>query len=325
MALCNYHGPGPCPLRKRRAARGTRPEGSKELRSHTVQKITSHAHAQKRKSFFWFRRVSAQGGELPPKPDPLAMEKWQLDGFDSFGEWRRADQKRRDDAKKAARAAAAPLPPPPLRAVALAMPVAADARDVCVLASCPGSTCSGHGTAHVHHKRVRLAAVPMTPVVGQLATPIMPTTVTLTDPEAQSPPRRQLQKSGELLEHVEVTPGGSRMHHLERTTPRGTQLTAQYKSPKGVPDAGVSWERSRDAYQKLRLSDASRSALACKKRKAGIPPALHAQRQPRLCEVCGENQWRYGMCHCNRAENYCALCRKTKNSKAHVLGTCAFY
>lgn len=250
------------------------------------------------------------------------MEKWQRDGFNSFGEWRRADQKRRDDAKKVARAAAAPLPPPPLRAVALAMPVAADARDVCVSASCPGSTCSLHGTAHVHRKRVRLADVPMTPVVGLLATPIMPTAVTLTDPEAQSPPRRQLQKS--LLEYVEVTPGGSRVHHLERTTPRGTQLSAQYKSPKGVPDAGVSWERSRDAYQKLRLSDASRSALACKKRKAEIPPALHAQRQPRLCEECGENQWRYGMCRCYAA-NYCALCRKHRDSKTHVLGTCAFY
>ena len=251
------------------------------------------------------------------------MEKWQRDGFDSFGEWRRADQKRREDAKKAARAAAAPLPPPPLRAVALAMPVAADARDVCVLASCPGSTCSGHGTAHVHRKRVRLADVPMTPVVGILTTPIMPTTVTLTDPEARSPPRRQLQTSGELLEHVEVTPGGSRMHHLERTTPRGTQLTAQYKSPKGVPDAGVSWERSRDAYQKLRLSDASRSALACKKRKAGIPPALHAQRQPRLCEECGE---RRAVCCCSDYDDskYCAECGQHMDTYVHVFGSCVF-
>ena len=209
------------------------------------------------------------------------MEKWQRDGFDSFGAWRRADQKRRDDARRAARAAAAsPTPPPPL-AMALAMPIATDARDVDVLASCSGITCSGHGTAHVHRKRVRLASVPVAPVVGQVATPVMPLTVTLTDPEAQSPPRRQLQKSGELLERVEVTSSGSRVHHFERMTARGSRLTAEYRSPKGMPDPGVSWERSRDAYAKLRLSDTSRSAHARMKRKAGIFATAQPQAQVR--------------------------------------------
>ena len=99
---------------------GHTPKGVKRVRTHTVQKIRSHAHAQKRKSFFWFRRGFLSGRAAGPTHCALAMEKWQRDGFkfNGFGEWRRADQKRCDDAKmKAARAAAAPLPPPPLRGV----------------------------------------------------------------------------------------------------------------------------------------------------------------------------------------------------------------
>ena len=35
-------------------------------------------------------------------------------------------------------------------------------------------------------------------------------------------------------EHIQVTPGGSRVHKIERTTPGGTHLTAEYTSPVGV-------------------------------------------------------------------------------------------
>ena len=274
----SYHGPGPCsPARGK--ARGQQPEvqKSKKRICYGNPDLTNIGIFGKDLSGF----VASFPSSLQSALLAGGMEKWQRDGFDSFGAWRRADQKRRDDARRAALAAAAsPKTPPPL-AMALAMPIAADARDVYVLASCPGITCSGHGTAHVHQKRVRLASVPVAPVVGQVATPVMPLTVTLTDPEAQSPPRRQLQKSGELLERVEVTSSGSRVHHLERMTPRGSRLTAEYRSPKGMPDPGVSWERSRDAYAKLRLSDTSRSAHAHMKRKAGIPATAQPQAQVR--------------------------------------------
>ena len=192
------------------------------------------------------------------------MEKWQRQGFESFRAWRLAEQKRRDDAKKAARAEAARPSPAPLLAVALAMPVAPGTRDACVLDSCPGSTCTGHGTAHAHRKRVRLASVPFASVVGQLPTPIVPLTVTMTDPEARhGDPRRHLEKTGEILESVELTPGGSRVHRLERTTPRGTRRTAEYSSPKGEPEPGDTEECPRDAAcRRLRLSSPSRAAQA---------------------------------------------------------------
>lgn len=226
------------------------------------------------------------------------MEKWQRDGYDSFGAWRRADQKRRDDAKKAARAdakkaaradaaagaaTAPPLPLPP-QPVVLAIPIPKDVQDVTVRQSCPGPTCSAYGTLHSHQKRVRVAKVPIASVVRQLATPVAATSVTLTDPDVASPPRRQL---GISYERVEVTPGGSRIHTLERTTPRGSMLTASYTSPTRYPGylspnashrytaSGASW------WSQLNLSDASRAAAARGKRKAGIPPALHAQRVQR--------------------------------------------
>ena len=172
------------------------------------------------------------------------MEKWQREGYDSFGAWRRADQKRRDDEKKAARAdaaaaaAAAPLLPPPPQPVVLAMPIPEGVRDVRVkdVRGCPGPTCSLtgvtgcslYGTKHVHCKRVRVATVPIASVVRLLPIPVTPTTVTETDGMAGSPPR---QKLGTLYERVDVTPGGSRVHTLERTTPRGSRLTFPCPGP----------------------------------------------------------------------------------------------
>ena len=220
------------------------------------------------------------------------MEKWQREGHDSFGAWRRADQKRRDDEKKAARAdaaaaaAAAPLLPPPPQPVVIAMPIPEGVRDVRVkdVRGCPGPTCSLsgvtgcslYGTKHVHCKRVRVATVPIASVVRLLPIPVTPTTVTETDGMAGSPPR---QKLGTLYERVDVTPGGSRVHTLERTTPRGSRLTTTYTSPAAAPNASREYRHT--ASGQLNLSDASRAAKARGKRKAGIPPAPHAQRQRR--------------------------------------------
>ena len=237
------------------------------------------------------RFLLAAGRQLMEKwPGRQLMEKWQREGFDSFKAWRLADQKRRDDAKRAARAAAAaarspPLPPQP---VALAMPFAADARVVSVRHFCPGITCTIYGTAHSHIKRVRVAEVPIASMVRQLEVPIAPTTVTVTDPDVDSPPRRKL---GTSHETVEVTPNGSREHTLERTTPRGSRISTKYKSPPQYPTA----EEPAAPYRYSpggsslwpRLSDASRAAQARGKRKAGVAPMLHAQRQPRMCQECG--------------------------------------
>ena len=192
----------------------------------------------------------------------MALEKWQRDGFESFGAWRRADQKRRDDAKRAARAAAsAPSPSPSPLAVALAMPFASGAREVNVMHTCP-STCTLRGKPHCHTKRVRIASTPIAPVIGQLVTPVAPLTLTITDPDMvvtlalqpdaprhlaphiqaplalatrESSPRAHFRGS---QEHIQVTPGGSRVHKMERATPRGTRLTAEYTSPAGTSVGG---------------------------------------------------------------------------------------
>ena len=159
------------------------------------------------------------------------MEKWQREGFESFGAWRRADQKRRDDAKRAARALPEVRPSPP-QPVTMAMPIAADAQEVYVRTGCPwGSTCTLHGRAHSHRRRVRLAKVPLALVVQQLAAPVPPTTVMLTDPDVASPPRRQIAATGQVHDMVELTPGGSRVHRLERMTPRGSCVSSQQITP----------------------------------------------------------------------------------------------
>ena len=225
---------------------------------------------------------------LPP------MEKWQRDGFESFGAWRRADQKRRDDAKRdakrAARAAAAAPSPPPLAVhVVLAKPFAAGTREV----NDVYWQTRIHGCCS-HHKRVRIADVAFAPVVGPVVMPITPLTLTATDykmamtlerPRGEDAPKqlapllikkalsaaaaaadyagavgvfeeswanqlephmqmpsaalRQTQSSPKAQfrgyqEHIQVTPGGSRVHKIERTTPGGTHLTAEYTSPVGV-------------------------------------------------------------------------------------------
>jgi hypothetical protein len=88
-----------------------------------------------------------------------------------------------------------------------------------------------------------------------------------------------------LRERVDVTPGGSRVHTLERTTPRGTVLTASYTSPAGGRVADQQHpllhpRGTRDSSEPqhlLALSDASRQAASRARRDSGVP----AQTQPR--------------------------------------------
>ena len=65
-----------------------------------------------------------------------------------------------------------------------------------------------------------------------------------------------------LQDNVVLTPQGSRVHIMERTTPGGTRLTAEYTSPNGARG---------EAWAKLRLSERSMTAQARKRRKAGVP------------------------------------------------------
>ena len=75
-----------------------------------------------------------------------------------------------------------------------------------------------------------------------------------------------------LQDHVVLTPRGSRVYIMERTTPGGTRLTAEYTSPNGT---------RYEALDKLRLSERSMTAQARKRRKAGVP----ARRLGRAIEV----------------------------------------
>ena len=81
-----------------------------------------------------------------------------------------------------------------------------------------------------------------------------------------------------LQDNVVLTPQGSRVHIMERTTPGGTRLTAEYTSP---------YEGRGDALDKLRLSERSMTAQARKRRKAGVP----ARRLGRAIESACRRPW----------------------------------
>ena len=99
-----------------------------------------------------------------------------------------------------------------------------------------------------------------------------------------------------LQDNVTLTPGGHRIHSLQRTTPGGTTRRAQYISPlKG--DGTVTWTRDdgEDDVEQERfgrrthaldevdgqLTAAQRSERARAKRKAGVPAASQAKRSDR--------------------------------------------
>ena len=89
-----------------------------------------------------------------------------------------------------------------------------------------------------------------------------------------------------LRERVDVTPGGSRVHTLERTTPRGTVLTTSYTSPAGGRAADQQHplyhpRGTRDSSEPqhlLALSDASRQAASRARRDSGVPAGPRAKR-----------------------------------------------
>ena len=83
-----------------------------------------------------------------------------------------------------------------------------------------------------------------------------------------------------LQDNVVLTPQGSRVHIMERTTPGGTRLTAEYTSPNG----------RYEALDKLRLSERSMTAQARKRRKAGVP----ARRLGRAIENPWFDSWGWG-------------------------------
>ena len=107
-------------------------------------------------------------------------------------------------------------------------------------------------------------AVPLAiPLGPSLATPLAASPATAAAQGSTSPQQVQIEMWRGVHEHVVLSPRGSRVHKLERTTPRGTRLSTEYSSPNGDR-----WE----ALQKLRLSAAWITAQARKRRKAGVPP-----------------------------------------------------
>lgn len=123
--------------------------------------------SSKKEKSAWFRQKL---------PDNARDGRWQEEGYDSFGAWRRAKEKaRRASAKSALQPAS-----------------------------------SGALTARQ----------PALPQQQELQPPASP----------RHEPARQFDG---LREHVQVTPGGSRVHSFERSTPRGSRITSEYKSPPG--------------------------------------------------------------------------------------------
>ena len=191
-----------------------------------------------------------------------------------------------------------------------------------MVAACPhqawyewngGSKCTLYGTAHSHRKRVRLASMPVASLLGQLATPVAPLTVTMTDSDPPTPPRRQLEKSGQLHERVEVTPGGSRAHMLERTTPGGTTRTATYTSPRSPPGG---WNDRTLAMEKLQQCDKSRAAQARAMRKAGVPAAPQAKRDRVPWGYLNDKWWWGGDAH----EEFSSLSKDEQEEEWHLHG-----
>ena len=124
------------------------------------------------------------------------MELWQRQGFQSFGDWRRASEKARRAARKRATSASS---------------------------AAAAAACSSVSTA--------APATPATPRASwqplkSLQMPLAP----------NSPLGfRWEQLPGRLHEHVQVTPHGSRAHTMKHTSPGGTTRMEQYVSPVGAP------------------------------------------------------------------------------------------
>jgi hypothetical protein len=123
------------------------------------------------------------------------MELWQQQGFDSFGDWRRAAEKTRRAAKKA-------------QASTIASPA-------------PSSTA----------RRVEAVTASWHP--PEL---IQPPAVTNSPLKRTDQHRAGDLVPGDLHEHVQVTPRGSRAHTMTHASPGGTFRVKQHVSPPGSPN-----------------------------------------------------------------------------------------
>ena len=160
------------------------------------------------------------------------MEKWQVEGFDSFGAWRRAKEKARRAAAKSA------LQPAPSAALT--------------------------------------AQQPDLPQQQELQPPASP----------RHEPARQFDG---LREHVQVTPGGSRVHSFERSTPRGSRITSEYKSPPGGQTLTARYEwLTRDRSRPLAFGNAQFCFKARANRNVWGSRSFGLHRSSKACErACG--------------------------------------
>ena len=123
------------------------------------------------------------------------MEKWQQEGYKSFGDWRRGSEK----ARRAAKAAAAP-----------AKKAAAPAKKAVAMAT------------------IRWRAP------QPLAKPSLARAHSTTPSPSLPPAFSHGALPGQLHEAVCVTPRGRRQHRIKHTSPGGTVRQDEYVSPAGV-------------------------------------------------------------------------------------------
>ena len=141
-------------------------------------------------------------------------ELWQRQGFESFGDWRRASERARKAAKKAAaatKATAAALAP-----AALAPTLAPTLAPMAAEPPC--------NVEQDSPKPVRVKWQPL----QQLDPP---------SPNCVNSPWAVEKLPGTLHEHVDMTPGGSRTHTIKHTSPSGTTRCEGYVSPAGARQA----------------------------------------------------------------------------------------
>ena len=137
-------------------------------------------------------------------------ELWQRQGFESYGDWRRASERARKAAKKAAAAT---------KATAAALATNALAPEVAPVAA-------EQPPCDVEQDSPKVVRVKWQPL--EQLDPPSPNIV-------NSPWSSCCEKvPGKLHEHVNVTPHGSRSHTMKHTSPGGTTRCAEYVSPAGA-------------------------------------------------------------------------------------------
>ena len=179
----------------------------------------------------------------------VQMERWEVEGFESFRAWRLATEKARRVAKKAeaAEAAAAtqeqppPLPPPPSEPVELEEPP-------------PPSE-----SMELEEPAAVVASMELDAATLAVLNPSTQDDASMASPPPP-PPRTLLNPSSS-----ELTPGGGNLvHRLEETTPRGTHsASAEYKAAAVTPEGECEQARARRlATERQRLHRARDSVAS---------------------------------------------------------------